>query len=385
MNPKILLLSTSLGMGGADRQILHLAHALIASRYEVCLVSMTPLGEMGRQAAAEGLPVVSLNMRRGQIDWRAFQRMVALLREWQPDILTSFMYHANLLGRLAGRWAGVPAIITSVRNQHSGSSLRDWLMRSTNWMDHSCVANSRQVANSLHKRRLLPSPKLRVIPNGVDIAALSSPLEVRPRTREELGVAPAEFLWLAIGRLLPQKDYTTLLHAFYPLAKAPARLAIAGEGPLLEELQQQTQLLGVASQVTFLGVRQDIGALLAAADGLVLSSAWEGMPNVVMEALASATPVVATEVGGVSELVEPGKSGFLVPARNAPALSQAMRQLMSLSLEQRRKMGLNGRDHMAANFSLRAMGDRWMALYEEFLLEKRVATPARPEEPAVSR
>jgi glycosyltransferase involved in cell wall biosynthesis len=368
MNPKILLLSTSLGMGGADRQILYLTRALIASDYEVSLVSMTPLGEMGRQAVAEGLPVVSLNMRRGQVDWRAFQRTVVLLRERQPDILTCFMYHANLLGRLAGRCAGVPTIITSIRNEHSGSRSRDWLIRLTNWMDDCCITNSQQVADSLRKRRLLPNKKLRVIPNGVDLAPLSNPPE-RQRTRDQLGIAPSEFLWLAIGRLLPQKDYATLLQSFQPLAKAPARLLIAGQGPLLEELQQQTQRLGLGSQVTFLGVRQDIGALLAAADGFVLASAWEGMPNVVMEALAAATPVVATEVGGVSELVQPGQSGFLVPAGNAQALSQAMRQLMALSPEQRRQLGLNGRDHIAANFSLGAMGDRWMALYEELLLD----------------
>jgi glycosyltransferase involved in cell wall biosynthesis len=147
-------------------------------------------------------------------------------------------------------------------------------------------------------------------------------------------------------------------------------LLIAGRGPLLDELQLQTQQLGIASQVTFLGVRQDIASLLAAADGFVLSSAWEGMPNAVMEALAAATPVVATQVGGVSELVETGKSGLLVPARDSSALSHAMRHLMRLSLEQRQQMGLRGRDHVAAHFTLRAMADRWMALYGELLVQK---------------
>jgi glycosyltransferase involved in cell wall biosynthesis len=374
MKPRILLLSTSLGMGGADRQILYLAHALLAHQYEVRLVTMTPLEEMGRQAVADGLPVISLDMERGRADWQAFQRLVGLLQDWQPHLLTSFMYHANLLGRLAGKWAGVPLIVTSIRSERNGNASRDWLMRLTNWMDHCCTTNSQQVANSLRKRGLLSSEKSRVIPNGVDIASLSAPTDERFRIRNQLRLAPTEFVWLAIGRLLPQKDYPALLEAFQPLATAPARLLIAGRGPLLDQLQEQAQQLGIGSQVTFLGVRDDIAALLAAADGFVLSSAWEGMPNVVMEALAAARPVVATQVGGVSELVETGKSGLLVPARDPGALSQGMQQLMRLSLERRQQMGLRGRDHVAAHYSLGAMADRWIALYGELLIEKGLPT-----------
>jgi glycosyltransferase involved in cell wall biosynthesis len=364
---RILLLSTSLGMGGADRQILYLARALLDHNYEVRLVSMTPLEEMGRQALAQGLPIMSLDMKRGRADWQAFQRLVRLLRDWQPHLLTSFMYHANLLGRLAGKWTGVPLIVTSIRSERNGNASRDWL---TNWMDHCSTTNSQEVANSLRERGLLSSGKLSVIPNGVDVAALSAPAGEGSRVRRELGITPAEFVWLAVGRLLPQKDYATLLEAFQPLAAAPARLLIAGRGPLLEELQAQAQRLGIASQVSFLGVREDIAALLAAADGFVLSSAWEGMPNVVMEALAAAKPVVATRVGGVSELVETGKSGVLVPPRDPTALSQAMRQLMTLPAEQRREMGSRGRSRVAAQFSLGVMADRWMALYGQLLMQK---------------
>jgi glycosyltransferase involved in cell wall biosynthesis len=357
-------------MGGADRQILYLAEALLAQDYEVRLVSMTPIEEMGRQALAGGLPIVSLNMRPGRADWRAFQQLVTLLRTWQPHVLTSFMYHANLLGRVAGKWAGVPLIVSSIRSERNGSAVRDWLMRLTNWIDHSSSTNSRQVADSLRKRGVLSGQKLGVIPNGVDVSALAASAGERLRVRDELGLGPTEFLWLAIGRLFEQKDYPGLLQAFQPLAGAPARLAIAGRGVLLDQLQRQAKQLAIESRVRFLGVRHDIAALLGAADGFVLSSAWEGMPNVVMEALAAGTPVVATRVGGVPELVEPGKSGFLVPPRDPIALSQAMRQLMSLPVEQRRQMGLSGRDHIAANYSMRAMADRWIALFAELLLTK---------------
>lgn len=380
-NLRVLLLSTSLGLGGADRQILHLAHALRAHGFEVRLVSMTPILEMGEQAQAEGLPISSLNMRRGRADWRSFERLVSMLRSWRPHLLTSFMYHANLLGRVAGKWAGVPLIVTSIRSERNGNAVRDWLMRLTNWMDHCCTTNSQQVADSLRRRGLLVDQKSRVIPNGVDIEAFSTSAGDRRRTRDELALAPDEFLWLAVGRLWEQKGYPKLLQAFQPLATAPARLAIAGRGPQLDELQRQATQLGIASQVRFLGVRHDIAALLGAADGFVLSSAWEGMPNVVMEALAAATPVVATEVGGVSEVVQAGKSGFLVPAGDPNALSRAMRQLMSLSIEQRRQMGMIGRAHVTAHYSLPAMADRWLALFDELLTQKGLSASFSDREP----
>ncbi|MDQ3223902.1 MAG: glycosyltransferase [Gemmatimonadota bacterium] len=373
MTRRVLLLSTSLGMGGADRQILYLARALLANDFEVRLVSMTPLEEMGRQAVIEGLPVISLDMQRGQADWRSFQRFVAVLRDWQPHLLTSFMYHANLLGRLAGRFAGVPLIVTSIRSEQNGSAARDWLMRLTNWMDDCCTTNSEQVAESLRRRRLLPGGKSRVIPNGVDTAALTSSAQDRERIRKDLGLSPRDFLWLAVGRLWDQKDYPTMLEAFQPLATAPAYLAIAGRGPLLDELRLRTQQLGIASQVKFLGVRHDILALLSAADGFVLSSAWEGMPNVVMEALAAAVPVVATRVGGVPELVESGQSGFLAPPRDSAALSQAMRELMSRSRDEQEQMGRHGRDHIAAQYGMQAMANRWIGLFEELLKQKGVS------------
>ena len=370
VRPRILLLSTSLGLGGADRQILHLARALISHRYDVRLVSMTPLVEMGQQALADGLPITSLEMQPGRADWGAVNRLVALLREWRPHLLTSFMYHANILGRVAGKWAGVPIIVSSIRSERNGSALRDWTMRVTNWMDHCCTANSARVAEAFARRRILPRDKLRVIPNGVDIAGLSAAGAEGARVRAELGVAADEFFWLAVGRLLDQKDYPTLLQAFQPLASAPARLFVAGRGPLLEELQRDAQRLGISGQVVFLGVRHDIAALLAAADGFVLPSAWEGMPNVVMEALAAARPVVATRVGGVAELVEEGESGFLVPPGKPDALSRSMKQLMALPADQRRRMGLRGRDRMAAQYGLGAMAERWLTLYHELLTEK---------------
>ena len=367
MSRRVLLLSTSLGMGGADRQILYLAEALLSHGYDVRVVSMTPLGEMGQQAVSRGLPVSSLDMERGRADWSSFRRFVSILRSWKPDVLTSFMYHANLLGRVAGRWAGVPLIVTSIRSERHGGAARDWLMRLTRWMDDCCTTNSRQVADSLQARGMFPARKSCVIPNGVDTTSVGISPEERQRLRHELGAAPNDFLWVAVGRLLPQKDYPTLLRAFALLPQATSALAIAGRGPLLSDLEQMSYEQGTAERVKFLGVRDDVPALLIAADGFVLSSAWEGMPNVVMEALTAAKPVVATRVGGLPELVEDGKTGLLVPSGEPTALAKAMIRVMSMPPNERTQMGMLGRHHVVSRYGLQFMADQWISLFGELL------------------
>ena len=117
----------------------------------------------------------------------------------------------------------------------------------------------------------------------------------------------------------------------------------------------------------FLGVRNDVPALLIAADGFVLSSAWEGMPNVVMEALSAAKPVVAARVGGLPELVEDGKSGFLVPSGEPTALAKAMGSVMSMPPHERDQMGTLGRHHVVSRYGLQFMADQWISLFGELL------------------
>ncbi len=145
---------------------------------------------------------------------------------------------------------------------------------------------------------------------------------------------------------------------------------MAGQGPLLENLKRQSINLGISDRVVFLGLRRDIPSLLDAADGFVLSSAWEGLPNIVMEAMAAAKPVVATCVGGVPELVQEGVNGYIVPPGDSEALATAMVKMMALSDAERRAMGEAGRAYIEANYSLEHVVDQWEALYMELLQRK---------------
>jgi glycosyltransferase involved in cell wall biosynthesis len=197
------------------------------------------------------------------------------------------------------------------------------------------------------------------------------PADARESVRRSLGLG-REFVWLAVGRFEIQKDYPNMLRAFARVHEgvSTAVLLLAGRGSLQAETEALARELGLAASVRFLGVRNDIPELLNAADGYVMSSAWEGMPMVLLEAAAAGLPIVATGVGGNHEVVWEGESGFLVPPRDADALALAMRRLMELPEVQRRDMGERGREHVQSQYGLKRTVGCWESLYYEVLARK---------------
>lgn len=367
---KIMFLSTGMGLGGAEQQIIYISSQLHQRGHEVFIISLSPLGPMGREAREMGLLIDSLKIPRGMPDPRALVRMIQQIRKWRPDILCCFMFHANVLGRVAGRLAGVPVLISSIRNENFGGKRRDLAMRITDRMGDVTTTNSSLAAESLIRRRVVPIERFRVIPNGIITNHFQLPGALRTISRNKLGIGNDSFLWLAVGRLKEQKDYFTLLRAIGRIAESNIHLIVAGPGPLEGQLKLLARELSVEKKIHFLGFRQDIPWLLAASDGFVLSSSWEGMPNVVMEALAAGKPVVATNVGGVPELVIDGKSGYLISPGSPEALAGAMLRVMELSEAHRHSMGEYGRKYIQENYSLDQVVNMWEGLFLEYLSKK---------------
>jgi glycosyltransferase involved in cell wall biosynthesis len=212
-----------------------------------------------------------------------------------------------------------------------------------------------------------------VIANGVDTDRMRNlPPEGRAALRGGMSVGDQQFVWLAVGRFEVAKDYPNMLRAFADVrAREPrAVLVIVGQGSLQAEAEALTAELGLREAVRFLGARDDVAAVMSAADGYVMSSAWEGMPMVLLEAAAAGLPIVATAVGGNGEVVRDGESGFLVPARDSEVLRAGMLRLMALPEEQRRAMGERGREHVRANYGLQRVAERWERVYWEALARK---------------
>jgi glycosyltransferase involved in cell wall biosynthesis len=372
---RILLLSTSMGMGGADSQLLSAARVMLARGHEVIIVSLTPLGPMGLQARSMGIRTESLGMRRGFPDPRGLVRLARLVRAWRPDVLHSHMVHANLMARALRLIAPIPALVSTIHNIYEGGRLRMAAYRLTNGMvDHMTIV-SQAAADRFVGDGIVPKELLTVVANGVDTEQIRNvPAGAREALRRSLGLE-REFVWLAVGRFEIAKDYPNMLRAFARVrGRQPhAVLLLVGRGSLQEETEVLARQLGLGGAVRFLGVRTDVPLVMSAADAYVMSSAWEGMPMVLLEAAAAGLPIVATRVGGNHEVVVDEESGFLVPPRDDEALGSAMLRLGELSEARRRSMGERGHEHIRTHYGLSRVAERWEEIYREVLKRKGIA------------
>lgn len=363
LNKNVAFIVTRLELAGAEKQLVQIATGLQERGWQVSVLSMLPPIAYEQELRKKGITLATLGMERGSANPSYLFKAASIFRTWKPQVLCTFNYHADVLGRFAGKLAGIPVITSSIRNENFGGGFRDALIKYTNVLAPQMTTNSTLAAKSLIGRGLIAEKNMHVIPNGIKLEPYTFNPRARDALRSEWGIRDDEFVWLAVGRLEEQKDFKTLLQAFGKLFSG--RLLIAGEGPMLGEFKTDVNNLGLKERVKFLGLRKDVPHVLSAADAFVLSSAWEGLPNVVMEALAAAKPVVATDVGGVRELVEENKSGFIVPAKSPGALAAALQKLMMLTPAQRTEMGRHGFEHVKKTYSLESVTSQW----EQFFLE----------------
>ncbi|WLT30007.1 glycosyltransferase [Geothrix sp. PMB-07] len=368
----VVFLITSLDRGGAETQLVRIALTLRRRGWKVGILTMLPSSAFLDDLKAADIPLVECISTSRQQPWRMIPKVVRQLRAWHPPVLVTFNFPADVMGRIAGKLAGVPAIIGSLRTAFVKNGLRRLFYRLSEPLIALTVSNSKAAIDYMVARRLLTPKKTCVIPNGMLASNYPAPAD-RDEVRRELSISPDSFLWLAVGNLRAAKDYPTLLAAASLCAAAhPSfRLCVVGGGEELSSLLADVEARGLQGRVHFLGQRSDVPRVLVAADAFVLSSAWEGLPNTVMEAMASALPVVATNVGGVSELLEEGVSGFIVPARQPGALAERMSALMTLPAEAREAMGAVGRARMVADFDIERVVDQW-----EEALQLRHSGPA---------
>jgi glycosyltransferase involved in cell wall biosynthesis len=376
---RIVTVLNSLGMGGAEKLALAVAERMATRGHDVALVALMPC--LPEQWSTT-LPVTYLDMRKNPADAAAgFRRGRHFLREFRPDLVHSHSFHANMLARLL--IIGMPhaVVVSSVHNVYEGGWMRMLAYRMTDRWSVRTVAVSQAAADRFIRLKAIPEHKCSVRVPGIDTEVFAPDATRRAATRERMGraVTGAEstFVWLCAGRIAPAKDYPNLLRAFAKVVqqRSDMQLWIAGGGSegAREELESMADNLGIREKVHFLGLRRDLPELLDAADGFVLASAWEGLPQVIIEAMAMEKPVVATDVGGVRELLgerSAGISGALIagtlaPAKDPEALAAAMLRTMQQNRNDAALEGKAARERILRQFSIDAVADAWEELYKQ--------------------
>lgn len=370
---RVLQMIDSLHMVGGVQQLQVLfAQEVREKGVELTVFSMrgdqdSPLPGRLRSLGAE---VTSVPGKLG--DPNTARRINQLVRQGNFDVIHTHMMHSNILGGLAGRAAGIP-VISSIHNSLISRKrfhplrfgLETFALR---YLATIVMAVGESTAKA-HLRRLR-GKEIRVIPNAVEIPAPFS-AEERQAARAELSGDSSRPLLISVGRLTEQKGYASLLEAFRQVHPAypQAFLAIVGSGKLEDELQAAIEQYGLQDSVRLVGPRDDVPRLLAASDLFVSSSLWEGLPKVILEAMAAGLPLVATRVGDTPNVVQQ-EFGLLVSAGRPPELAEAICALLGRP-ERLPQMGAAAREYAALHHS----SERWvqavLGLYEEALASRK--------------
>ena len=360
---RLLLLSTSLGRGGAERQIVDLTTRFRQRGWAVAVVTMTPPSDHVPELEAVGATVVSLDMQRARPTPGAFLRYVRFVRKWRPDVIHSHMVHANLLAR-AGRifsWS-VPVVCTA-HNVNEGARWREIAYRLTDRAASRTTAVSSVISERYERIGAVGRGRIITVPNGIDLADEVVTPETREATRRELG-GPAGFVWICVGRLVPEKGHAMLVEAFDEVRRShpDIRLAIVGYGVEEAHVAQVVAERGLGDVVYQLGERHDVAALLASSDAFVMASHWEGLPMVLLEAAAQALPIVSTDVGGNRDIAR-ADLGAILCEPTVASLAGAMREMLDKTAEERARIGAALQANVRSGFDLERVADRWEEIY----------------------
>lgn len=367
----IAFVLTSFGRGGMEMRLADLVNGLDKSRWNSHIYAFYDRQTMRDKVMADRLHTPLANTKT---DLNLPLRLSQIFKREQTTIVWTLTQGlAAGWGRLAAIGAGVPIRILSI---HDSAPLAP-LTRSLNPWTDAIVCNSQYSRDKLAAQGINPA-KLHVLYNGIDTVRYSLGADERVRL---FGISAQRPVILNVGRLFPEKGRDVMLQATVDLIhkadphQSPPLIVFAGEGAGSQRsaLESLSAKLGIAEYVRFLGIRDDIPALMRSADVLVMSSHdtpfGESCPNVILEALACGLPVIATQVGGAGELIREGKTGYLIPPSNPHALSQALDRILSQP-DYARQMGQKGRREVMARFSLEQMIEGRAALLESLISEK---------------
>jgi glycosyltransferase involved in cell wall biosynthesis len=370
---RVLHLTEDLGIGGLERILASIALHLDRQTYDPHVWCLARGGEVAEELQQQGVKVRVLGLSSCYHP-AGILALARQLRATGFHIVHTHGYFAGTIGRLAAALAGLPVLIHHVHSTyHEYEPRHRFVEKSLAHLTDRVICVTSAVRDFVKNGEGIPTGKTAIIHNGVARPDRGMQAAEIRRERQQLGIGPEEKVVASVGSLTANKGHSVLLRSIAQVtSQVPGtRLIVAGDGPLREELAAEARKLGVAAAVTWAGVRTDVYRLLQLSDLFVLPSLYrEGLSLAVLEAMASNLPVIATNLGGMSEAVRNGKTGLLVSPGEVRELASAMADL--LRDEGRSKsMGAEGRGIYEKHFTLQGMMERIEGLYQDCLNARR--------------
>ena len=348
-------------MGGAEKVVSTLVDELAARGHEVVLAYLT--GPAVVLPLNPKVKIISFDMRSRRDIFGVLIKLRRLICDFRPQVVHSHMIHANILARIARLYTPIPRLISTAHSSNEGGKLRMLAYRLTDMLADISTNVSTAAVEAFIKAKAAPSGRFITVHNGISTDLFHFDVTSKARIHNQLSIKEDERLILAVGRFHEAKDYPNLFYAIAELSpSAPKyKLCVVGDGPLRSALQTLTVQLNIADRILFMGVRHDVPDLMSAADVFVLPSAWEGFGLVVAEAMACQCVVVATDCGGVKEVLD--NVGYLVKPQDPKALALALQTALQLPADERVALGRAARKRVVEHYSLDIAVERWLKIY----------------------
>ena len=353
----IVVIIDSLQRHGAQRFLTQLVRGLQERGYTQTVITLNDVGadDVEESLVKANCKVIRIGRRAFLLGGFGWWQLIRILRRLHPDVVMTMLDFADTLGRPAARVAGCPAVVTSIRARNLAKpAWQRWLDRKTIPWARKVVFNSEQIVAYGRATEGVRPEQVVVIPNGVeDLRARATGL--RREYRRQLGIPDETVLLGAVGRLHRQKNTDLLLQSVAKVGEGDNwKMVVLGDGPERKNLVRLAATLGLEDRVIWLGERADVDGWYAAMDIFVHSARFEGMPNAVMEAMASGLAVVASNVDGTKDLIDNGRTGYLVDPGDLDSFVARISQLLSDPRE-RGTMGEEAHDEMLKRFSVHRM------------------------------
>jgi glycosyltransferase involved in cell wall biosynthesis len=356
---KILYVITGLAQGGAERVVCDLADKMYEKGNEVKIAYLT--GEILTSPTHKEIELTKVNLNNIASLPKAYLVLSRLIKNYHPDVVHSHMVHANLFTRLIRLVVPINKLISTAHSSNEGGQLRMRLYRATHNLADLTTNVSNTAVTAFEEKKAVPKSSMKTVYNGVDFNKFSYSSMARQEIAEEFSLNHKCKVILAVGRFSQPKNYPNLLNAIKLLKdslNSPFILLVAGDGELRSEIEAQIDKLGLINKVILLGRRNDINKLMSACDVFVLSSDYEGLPTVLIEAMACQAHVVSTDVSGVREIVS--KFGKIVPVKQPAVLANALKEVLFDIDQSKNVLGFN---HVKSIFDLHIISDKWLEIY----------------------